>query len=79
MIELVGGSHEEITNSVTSWAAYREDEMVTLVGVFGVRSDPSILRTQSNASLQFRMTNDVARKLLRQLAALLPAAPYPGD
>jgi hypothetical protein len=63
-LELDAGAHKEITNTVASWAAYVERDAVTLVGVFATKSTP----TNGHATLQFRMTRDVAEKLVRELA-----------
>jgi hypothetical protein len=68
MIELKAGSHDAIVNGVTSWAAYLEGDTVTLVGVFLTKPNSSGLSTEANASLQFRMTKEIAGKLVRQLA-----------
>jgi hypothetical protein len=79
LIQLDAGSRKEIANSVSSWAAYIEGEMVTLVGVFSTTSNPPISTAQANATLRFQMTKDVAGRLVRQLEPWLPPMPPRGD
>lgn len=79
LIQSDADTHTEIANSVSSWAAYVEGEMVTLVGVFSATSNPPISPAQANATLRFQMTKDVAGKLVRQLEPWLPPMPPKGD
>ncbi len=79
LIELDAGSHDNIVNLVTSWAAYVDGDTVILVGVYSPRPNPPIAPAHVNATLQFRMTKDVARTLVRQLAPWLPLTPLKED